>query len=804
MGFPIFDSLMNLLSGLGTAKDKAAHSQYVNNVLSQAELDAAYRGDWIARKIVDIPAQDATRAWRNWQASDEQTQAIEEHERLHGLQGKVKRALVRERLYGGAAIIMGVDQGMPQDELDVEAVGKDDLKFLHVVSRYDLVVNQMDWNPSSKYYGQPVFYERRPVAGEANMTGIQIHPSRVIRLPGAEIPDTRVGTNDGWGDSVLQALDDAVRQCGVMAGGIAALMQEAKVDVIKIPDFTKNIPTREYAERLTARFTYANQAKSIVNALILDKEEEWERMSNSFAGLSEILKDYLMIASGAGDIPATRMLGQSPKGMHATGESDIRNYYDHINSDQETEMRPMLTPLDEVLIRSALGSRPPEIHYEWTSLWQLDEAQKADLASKKAAVVKIDVDSGLIPITALAKARQNQLVEDAFYPGLEDALAEAEAAGDVVEIPPTPEEQLALEVKKQQLLLPAPGAGGSAPAPSGSRPPPPGSGASGQRASNRDWQTIRDAAVADPPEATVTLRDMAPRPLYVRRDLLNVEEFQAWAREQGFEDLVDDPHVTLLYSRTPVDWMKMGSDWGGGDNEGNLRVAPGGPRAVESLGQGATCLLFANSSLMWRHEEMVRNGASHDYPEYQAHVTIAYGSTVDPATVEPYRGELVFGPEIFEEIDPQFDPLSTLDYSPDHPRDNSGQWQVSQVPDAGARAQCHSHLHRRDLQGHQRSAAQQQDIWNVRLQGEYQEGHAAPDGCSRQGEAGQESGRASGRVGADVRQDTGTRGQDHRRQGLRQHLRQREVREPVETAHDTDIRAQGPSSPSHRTYRSTL
>lgn len=144
------------------------------------------------------------------------------------------------------------------------------------------------------------------------------------------------------------------------------------------------------------------------------------------------------------------------------------------------------------------------------------------------------------------------------------------------------------------------------------------------------------------------IKATALRPLYVRRDLVNKKQFFAWAKSQGFANVVDDPHVTVLYSRTPVDWIAMGEvSWGGP----RLEVDPGGPRVVEPLGdKGAIVLHFACSELRWRHEDMVQAGASHDYDEYQCHVTISYDpGGVDLESVEPYRGELIFGPEVFEE-----------------------------------------------------------------------------------------------------------------------------------------------------------
>lgn len=144
-----------------------------------------------------------------------------------------------------------------------------------------------------------------------------------------------------------------------------------------------------------------------------------------------------------------------------------------------------------------------------------------------------------------------------------------------------------------------------------------------------------------------------PRTLYVRRDLLNGDDVVRWAKGQGFKSTLEpgDMHVTITFSRRPVDWMKMGESWSG-DNKGELVVKPGGARLVERLGPSAVVLLFAAAELSWRHDDMVASGASFDFDHYQPHVTISYsGAPEDLTKVEPYRGELRFGPEIFEELD---------------------------------------------------------------------------------------------------------------------------------------------------------
>jgi uncharacterized protein len=145
-----------------------------------------------------------------------------------------------------------------------------------------------------------------------------------------------------------------------------------------------------------------------------------------------------------------------------------------------------------------------------------------------------------------------------------------------------------------------------------------------------------------------------PRPLYVRRLLKNWRTLEKWALAQGFTSTVGEAmHVTVAYSRTPVDWIKAGEAYSR-DGSGELAVPPGGPRVVEALGpNGAVVLHFASSDLCWRHEDIKRIGASWDYSQYQPHVTITYDAPagLDIAKVPPYRGPLEFGPEIFEDVD---------------------------------------------------------------------------------------------------------------------------------------------------------
>lgn len=173
-------------------------------------------------------------------------------------------------------------------------------------------------------------------------------------------------------------------------------------------------------------------------------------------------------------------------------------------------------------------------------------------------------------------------------------------------------------------------------------------GLSEERAFASAWAAVKRGWEKGKDGAWVKISKAEPRTLYVRRDLKNADELVRWAKGQGFKTTLsaDDMHVTVCYSKEPVDWFRA---WQDGPE---IKVPKGGPRQIAKFGEGAIVLLFASDQLQWRHQHFMDIGASFDFNEYQPHVTITYEpGDVDLEKVEPYQGELQFGPEVFEEID---------------------------------------------------------------------------------------------------------------------------------------------------------
>lgn len=588
------DSLQNLVAGLGTARDKASHSHYAIPEMDDQQLLNAFRGSWTAQKGVSIPAVDACRNWRNWQADKAQIELIEAEEDRLNVKGKILEALLKARLFGGAAVFIGTGERDTASELKPDRIGKGGIKYLTVMTRRQLSATEIEQDPQSQRFGKPKAYR---LPGST----VEIHPSRLVIFIGVPHPDPElnVGTGFGWGDSVLLAAMPAVRHYDETVANVVSLVYEAKIDVINIPNLMSSLQDKNYKDQLLQRLRLAATAKGINGTLILDGNETHSSKSASFGTLPDVIAKTEQGVAGAFDIPGTRMFGQSSTGLGANGEENTRNYYDNVASRQKLEIKPAMSVLDEGLIRSALGSRPKEVHYTWAPLWQATAKERADIGKTTADTIKALKDSGLFPEDALSTAAVNLLVELSVMPGLEAAI---EKFGD--ELPDDDDD------------LPSTG--------------------------------------ADQPVAKKAITDAAPRSLYVSRKVINGAEIIAWAKSQGFESIVPaaELHVTVAYSRNPVDWMKVGESWSG-DGKGQLKIAPGGARLIDKFGEGAVVLLFNSSELAWRHVSIVEAGASWDWPDYQPHITFTYEpGSVDIDKVEPYRGAIELGPEIFEELAP--------------------------------------------------------------------------------------------------------------------------------------------------------
>jgi hypothetical protein len=285
--------------------------------------------------------------------------------------------------------------------------------------------------------GMPKYYRVTAQAPALSMK--KIHHSRCVRLEGIRLPYWQRLMENLWGISVIERLYD--RMVAVDSGtlGTAQLLNKAYLRTYKIDGLREIIGAGGPAMRgLVKQVEFMRRTQTNEGITLLDGKDEFEATQNTtFSGADDALLMLLQQVAGALQIPLIRLLGQSPAGLNATGESDLRTYYDGINQQQNRYLKGGVTKIYRCLAQS-MGIKVPEgFSIEFRPLWQLTAKEKAEVAQLNTATVLSAQAVGLVSDqVALKELKQNSDVSGIWTNIRNEDI---EAASDVP-APPVPEE----------------------------------------------------------------------------------------------------------------------------------------------------------------------------------------------------------------------------------------------------------------------------------------------------------------------------------------------------------------------------
>jgi hypothetical protein len=154
--------------------------------------------------------------------------------------------------------------------------------------------------------------------------------------------------------------------------------------------------TERQKKKILNMLSEENRIRTSYGLQLLSKDDSLENYSYNFAGLPEVYEAFMLDVAGAAEIPATKLFGRSPQGMNATGESDLRNYYEMIAGLQERLLRPALERLIPVMAISCWGFLPEQLDFVFNPLATETAGQTAELAERLSSTVIEAFKAGLI------------------------------------------------------------------------------------------------------------------------------------------------------------------------------------------------------------------------------------------------------------------------------------------------------------------------------------------------------------------------------------------------------------------------
>ena len=386
------DGWMNLFSGLGTKADKKKSTHAVpTGFLFDAELETIYADDGVGARVIDLLPDDMMKQGWHYNFENEQ-EGVEEFSKVYHkafkdmkANDKISKALKWARLYGGCLILLGVYDGEKLDQpLNLNKIKS--FENLKIIPRNNVMYGTMEFqmDETKPHYGQVEYYPVTFYTGRKYET-VRIHYSRVIELHGIEIPSSEASIIPMefryWGLSVFQRIQDRLKELAGSFGSLANLLHEVTIGKYKYKDLAEIMATDGGEKLVQNRLEAMDMMKSSFHSVLMDVDENFERDTLSFSGVSDVLYQFMMLTSASTGYPMTKLFGISPGGLNSTGESDMYQYYDMVRAKQQTELLPILERLVHIISE---WQRIPEPTIEFNPLEQMTEKEQAELEEKKA------------------------------------------------------------------------------------------------------------------------------------------------------------------------------------------------------------------------------------------------------------------------------------------------------------------------------------------------------------------------------------------------------------------------------------
>ncbi|WP_439292078.1 MULTISPECIES: DUF1073 domain-containing protein [Rahnella] len=375
---------------------------------NRVQLEFAYRSSFLVGAGVDAMADDMTRKGINISSKLKPGQKgkFETFWDDIAVWDEVNNTLKWSRLYGGALLVVLIEGQDMSTPLNLDRIKEGQFRGLMVFDRwmvnpsyYDLIT---DYGPD---FGKPKFY--KVVTNQQGIPPWKIHHSRLVRMEGDSLPFQQAQTENGWGMSVVERIFERIQAFDTATVGTTQLIHKAHLRTYSIEGLRKILATGGDMEAgLIKHMDMIREFQTIEGMTIMDKGDEFQTHSYSFAGIADVILRFAEQVSGATGIPLVRLFGQSPSGF-STGDGDLENYYSRVNSLQERRLRRSIRWLLDISWRSLFGEPLPEdFTFDFNKLWEMSDTDRATMASNVTTALATAVrDIGMSPAAALSDLR---------------------------------------------------------------------------------------------------------------------------------------------------------------------------------------------------------------------------------------------------------------------------------------------------------------------------------------------------------------------------------------------------------------
>lgn len=432
------DGYVNLLNKYGTKQDNSEAYKFEREpVIPDMQLTGLYEGNGLFSKIIDTPAEEALKHGFDLNLKSDEVNAFVE-DALDDLEWEEKAATAIKwaRLYGGALIVMLIDDGRGLEEpVDWEHIRSiDELRVYErsIVQPDSSSLYQQDYggkgvgNRVSKF-GQPEYYYVSSIYGS-----FKVHESRCLVFRNGVLPEqTSNATYLFWGMPEYVRIRRALRETVTAHTDSVKLLERSVQAIYSMKGLASLLTTDDGEDQVLKRLQLVDTSRGLLNSIAIDSEgENYDFKTFQFSGVKDVIDATCNMLSALTNIPQTILFGRSPAGMNATGDSDFESYYNFVEKIQRLMLKRNLRTLLDVVFRAGIASgdvaEEPDYKLEFKPLWSLSDTEQATVDQTKAqtALVKAQTAQAYVDMQALDPTEvRRRLASDEEF-DVEDIISE--------------------------------------------------------------------------------------------------------------------------------------------------------------------------------------------------------------------------------------------------------------------------------------------------------------------------------------------------------------------------------------------
>lgn len=432
------DGYVNLLNKYGTKQDNSEAYKFEREpVIPDMQLTGLYEGNGLFSKIIDTPAEEALKHGFDLNLKSDELNAFVE-DALDDLEWEERAATAIKwaRLYGGALIVMLIDDGRGLEEpVDWEHIRSiDELRVYErsIVQPDYASLYQQDYggkgvgNRVSKF-GQPEYYYVSSIYGS-----FKVHESRCLVFRNGVLPEqTSNATYLFWGMPEYVRIRRALRETVTAHTDSVKLLERSVQAIYSMKGLASLLTTDDGENQVLKRLQLVDLSRGLLNSIAIDSEgEQYDFKTFQFSGVKDVIDATCNMLSALTNIPQTILFGRSPAGMNATGDSDFESYYNFVEKIQRLMLKRNLRTLLDVVFRAGIASgdvaEEPDYKLEFKPLWSLSDTEQAAVDQTKAqtALVKAQTAQAYVDMQALDPTEvRRRLASDEEF-DVEDIISE--------------------------------------------------------------------------------------------------------------------------------------------------------------------------------------------------------------------------------------------------------------------------------------------------------------------------------------------------------------------------------------------